>query len=189
MALIKTVRKWRTILLGNHFTLRTDQQAVSYIFNKRNGGRTKNDKILRWKIELYLYDYEILHIPGINNKAADPLTRCNAITKQEDMHLLHTRPLPSRSHETVPLYQKQKFALFDGRSTKSLRKLQNMAELKPKFYHSTLTKLIKATRPFERISLDLKGPLPTTTGNKYLLMIIDEYFPFPIRICMHEYFL
>ena len=39
--------------------------------------------------------------------------------------------------------------------------------------------LIKATKPFERISLDFKGPLPTTSGNKYMLVIIDEYSRFP----------
>ena len=35
--------------------------------------------------------------------------------------------------------------------------------------------LIKATKTFERISLDFKGTLPTTSGNKYMLVIIDEY--------------
>ena len=39
--------------------------------------------------------------------------------------------------------------------------------------------LIKATKPFERISLDFKGPLPTTSGNEYMLVIIDEYSRFP----------
>ena len=39
--------------------------------------------------------------------------------------------------------------------------------------------LIKATEPFERISLNFKGPLPTTSGNKYMLVIIYEYSHFP----------
>ena len=39
--------------------------------------------------------------------------------------------------------------------------------------------LIKAIKPFERISLDFKGPLPTTSGNKYMLAIIDKYLRFP----------
>ena len=39
--------------------------------------------------------------------------------------------------------------------------------------------LIEATKPFERISLDFKGLLPTTSGNKYMLVIIDEYSRFP----------
>ena len=39
--------------------------------------------------------------------------------------------------------------------------------------------LIKGTKPFERISLDFKGLLTTTSGNKYMLLIIDEYLHFP----------
>ena len=39
--------------------------------------------------------------------------------------------------------------------------------------------LIKATKLFERISLDFKGLLLTTLGNKYMLVIIDEYSHFP----------
>ena len=40
-------------------------------------------------------------------------------------------------------------------------------------------KLIKATQPFERISLDFKGPLDSCSQNKYMLVIVDEYSRFP----------
>ena len=39
--------------------------------------------------------------------------------------------------------------------------------------------LIKATKLFKRISLAFKGPLPTISGNKCILVIIDEYSRFP----------
>ena len=53
------------------------------------------------------------------------------------------------------------------------------AELKPSFYKPIITQLIKATEPFERISIDFKGPVPSISHNKYLLVIIDEYSRFP----------
>ena len=53
------------------------------------------------------------------------------------------------------------------------------AELKPYFYKSAVNQLIKATKPFERISLDFKGPLQSSSSNKYLLVVIDEYSRFP----------
>lgn len=53
------------------------------------------------------------------------------------------------------------------------------AELKPKFFQPPLFKLIKATQPFERISVDFKGPLPSSSRNKYMLTIVDEYSRFP----------
>ena len=53
------------------------------------------------------------------------------------------------------------------------------AELKPRFFKPEEEPLIKATRPFERISLDFKGPLPSSSRNKYLLTVVHEFSRFP----------
>lgn len=51
-------------------------------------------------------------------------------------------------------------------------------QIKPRFYRPNQANyLIKATRPWERISIDFKGPVPGL--RKYLLVIIDEYSRFP----------
>ena len=50
---------------------------------------------------------------------------------------------------------------------------------KPRFIRSNDNKLVKATQPFERLSIDFKGPLPSSTNNKYFLTITDEYSRFP----------
>ena len=51
-AIIEAIRHWRHFLTGQHFTLRTDQKSVYYMFDQRNRGKIKNDKIMRWRIEL-----------------------------------------------------------------------------------------------------------------------------------------
>ena len=60
---------------------------------------------------------------------------------------------------------------------------QVCAEIKPRFYEKPKEKLIKAMRPWERISIDFKGPLDGR--NKYALFVIDEFsrypFAFPCR--------
>ena len=53
------------------------------------------------------------------------------------------------------------------------------AEIKPRFYRPNKTHLVKSTQPFEKLSIDFKGPLPSVSKNKYLLTIIDEYSRFP----------
>jgi hypothetical protein len=53
------------------------------------------------------------------------------------------------------------------------------AELKPQFYRQQAGVLIKATQPMERLSIDFKGPLPTSSRNAYLLTVVDEYSRFP----------
>ncbi|XP_039287877.1 uncharacterized protein LOC120352208 [Nilaparvata lugens] len=52
------------------------------------------------------------------------------------------------------------------------------SELKPRF-NCFKGKLIQSTRPFERINIDFEGPLPSSTRNKYILTIVDEYSRFP----------
>ena len=54
------------------------------------------------------------------------------------------------------------------------------AEIKPEFFKPKTVHLIKATcHPFEQLSLDFKGPLPSTNQNRVLITIIDEYLRFP----------
>ena len=53
------------------------------------------------------------------------------------------------------------------------------AELKPQFCRPTPGTLIKSTQPMERLSIDFKGPLPTTSRNAYILTVVDEYSRFP----------
>ena len=54
------------------------------------------------------------------------------------------------------------------------------ASLKPKFHKPPANELIKALKPFDRISIDFKGPLPQTTdGNRYLLIMVDEFSRYP----------
>ena len=52
--------------------------------------------------------------------------------------------------------------------------------VKLKFFNKRPGTLVKATQPMERVSIDLKDPQATSSrGNKYLLIIVDEYSRFP----------
>ena len=53
------------------------------------------------------------------------------------------------------------------------------AEIKPQFFKPESVHLIKTTCPFEQLSLNFKGPLPSTNQNRVLITIIDEYSRFP----------
>ena len=53
------------------------------------------------------------------------------------------------------------------------------SEIKPNFYKPPNAQLIKATQPFERLSLDFKGPLPSSTKNHHIVTVIDKYSRFP----------
>ena len=58
----------------------TDQRSVSFMFDKGNHGKIKNEKISRWWIELSPFSYDIEYRDGTENVVADALTRfptCN----------------------------------------------------------------------------------------------------------------
>ena len=54
-------------------------------------------------------------------------------------------------------------------------------ELKPRLFRPEEGTLIKATQPWERFSIDNRGPVipGVDTGNRYLLTVVDEYSRFP----------
>lgn len=74
-AIVEACRKWRHFLVGKQFKIFTDQKAVSFMFDNRKLGKVKNDKIMRWRMELSSYQFEIVHKAGKDNLAADALSR------------------------------------------------------------------------------------------------------------------
>ena len=180
-AIVEAVRKWRHYLLGNHFKLVTDQRSVSFMYNQNLNSKIKNDKIQRWRIELSSYHFDVVYRPGPDNPAADTLSRatCTAIHSHTDLQRIHetlchpgiTRLYHFIRSKNLPFSLDDVKAIVNRCSTCSL--------LKPKFHSSGDGHLIKATQPFERLSMDFKGPLPSSSRNRYLLTVIDEFSRFP----------
>jgi len=73
--IIEAVRRWKHYLKGRHFSLVTDQQAISYMFDQHHKGKIKNTKILSWRLELTQFSYDIRHRPRVENVAPDAFSR------------------------------------------------------------------------------------------------------------------
>ena len=58
--------------------------------------------------------------------------------------------------------------------------------IKPQFARPTPGNLIRSLRPFDRLSMDFKGPLQSSSPNKYILIIVDEYSRFPFAFPCRE---
>ena len=179
-AIVEAIRKWRHYLLGTTFKLITDQKSVAFIYDKHQRGKVKNDKIQRWKIELSCYNYDVVYRPGPENLVADALSRatCGA-TSSSNLKALHdvmchpgvTRMVHFVRARNLPYSVEEIKAMTSSCAV--------CAEIKPRFYKPEQEPVIKATQPFERLSIDFKGPLKTCSRNRYLLTIIDEYSRFP----------
>ena len=90
-AIIEAVRHWRHYLTGRHFTIKTDQRSVAYMFDNKQRGKIKNDKIKRWRTELSCYSFDIVYCPGVENIPPDMLSRafCAAIPPAGALGELH----------------------------------------------------------------------------------------------------
>ena len=179
-AIIEALRKWRHYLLGTTFKLITDQRSVAFMYDLKHRSKIKNEKVERWRIELSTFNFDIIYRPGKENAAADTFSRafCSS-SKSADLHDLHTalcHPGVTRMSHFVRS-RNLPYSIEDIRRT--ISNCSICAELKPNFYRPSNLHLIKATQPFERLSVDFKGPLPSNTSNKFLLTIVDEYSRFP----------
>ena len=89
-AIVEAVRKWKHYLRGKHFTLITDQHSVSYMFDSKHRGKIKNDKIMRWRIELSTYNFDIFYRCGAENIPADTFSRIRCMSLTVDkLYELH----------------------------------------------------------------------------------------------------
>ncbi len=181
-AIVESCRRWRHYLCCKKFRLITDQQAVSFIFNSARHGKTKNDKIERWRVEMSCFEFDIQFRPGEFNVSADCLSRaiCSAAENQQStLQQLHeglVHPGVARMYSFIRS-RNLPFSMEDVKSMTA--QCRTCAEVKPRFLRPNNPPLIKALQPFDRLSVDFKGPIKSTSQNKYLLVIIDEYSRFP----------
>ncbi|KAD5960575.1 hypothetical protein E3N88_12047 [Mikania micrantha] len=71
MALVLAVQRWRPYLLGNHFTICTNQKSLKFLLQQRISTTDQQN----WLAKLLGYDFDILYKPGRENRAADALSR------------------------------------------------------------------------------------------------------------------
>lgn len=79
LAIVWAVKQFRHYLYGRKFELRTDHKPLIWLANLKD----PNSKLIRWKIRLNEYEFDIKHVEGKDNKVADALSRIrevNAIT-------------------------------------------------------------------------------------------------------------
>ena len=179
-AIVEAVRRWSHYLLPRKFTIITDQNSVAFMFGNSRRNKIKNDKIMRWRMELSQYCYDIVYRQGKFNVVSDALSRVYcAATTVNALYRIHAglcHPGITRMYH----YIRQRNLPY---SLDDVKRMTNACaiccEIKPKLFKPPIVNLIKSSQPFERLSMDFKGPLPSKTKNHYIFTVVDEFSRFP----------
>lgn len=71
LAIVLAIEHFRQYIWGRHFVIYTDHAALTYLFNQHKPG----SRLLRWKILLSEFDFDIIHRSGKGNVVSDCLSR------------------------------------------------------------------------------------------------------------------
>ena len=155
------------------------------MYDNKNRGKTKNGKILRWRLELMQYNYKISYRAGKHNTAPGSSffrVYCANLSTSTlyDIQAALRDPAVTRMYHYVKV-KNRPYSIEEVCRMIPFCKI--CAEVKPQFYQPPEMHLIKATQPMERLSIDFKGPLPSAGRNKRAIYAHCNwrefiYFPF-----------
>ena len=120
------------------------------MFDKKNRGKIKNNKIHLWRMELSCFSFDIIYRPGKDNIPADTFTRvyCSLISSSSLFELHKTFYHPGITRMTAFVRNRNlPFSVEDIRKMTSSCFICN--ECKPRFFKPEPVHLVKATQPFE----------------------------------------
>ncbi|KAA0062488.1 Transposon Tf2-6 polyprotein [Cucumis melo var. makuwa] len=71
MAVVLAVQRWRSYLLGGKFLVKTNQRSLKFLLEQR----VIQLQYQKWITKLFEYSFEVIYKPGLENEAADALSR------------------------------------------------------------------------------------------------------------------
>ena len=188
------ITKLEHYLKSTKFTLETDHRNLIYM------NESLTPKVVRWRLRLQEFNFDIIHIPGISNTIADALSRCFGVkgrkinippaeianlTSKQRFDTVHNCTIGHFGvHRTIELLKKNNLAWeCENLETDVLKFIHSCPTCqKIRLRQGEMNPSLSTTaryEPFECLSVDTMGPFPADErGNKYIIVIIDCFSRF-----------
>nr|GEX55293.1 hypothetical protein [Tanacetum cinerariifolium] len=160
-------KKFRSYLIMNKSIVHTDHSALKYLFAKKDA----KERLLRWVLLLQEFDFKVLDTKGAENRAADHLSRLeNPYENVLDLKGINeTFPLETLSMVTFCGYSSASwFADFANCHAGNFIVKGKFSQRDEMPQNS-----IQICEIFDVWGIDFMGPLPSSRGNKYILVAVD----------------
>lgn len=194
------LQKLEYLLRDVHFILKTDHKNLTYI----NFGNSA--KILRWKLMIQEYDFDIEHVAGEDNVVADAFSRLLAMPQDKDIdavlanvNLLYTEEEENKfqaNYKTIACFHNTNVGHFGIAAT--VDRLKRANHQWPRM-HDHVTRFVKqcpccqkmsflkhpiehhpfviaSYEPMQKLAIDTVGPLETDAYGNKYVCVITDCF-------------
>jgi hypothetical protein len=180
-----SVLSLRSYLLGHPFTVQTDHRNLTYL------SKAEAPKIVRWRLALLQFDFNIVHVSGESNVVPDALSRCLVFRDGSNIVPEHLRSIMKFHNRLVghlgvaaternmrdagvvwPSLHEDVAAFIAA--CPNCQKVRLGQPPQSNALHSTMV-----YEPFSVVVIDTIGPLPVDEhACKYIITIIDAFTRF-----------
>nr|GEZ72810.1 reverse transcriptase domain-containing protein [Tanacetum cinerariifolium] len=162
LVVVYAFEKFRSYPIMNKSIVYTDHSALKYLFAKKDA----KARLLRWILLLQEFDFKVIDTKGVENYAADHLSRLeNPYENDFD---------PKEINETFPLESLNKVAHQDPNAFELVKRCDSCQCQRKISQRDEMTQnSIQVCEIFDVLGIDFMGPFPSSKGNKYILVAVD----------------
>jgi transposase InsO family protein len=197
LSIVWATKYFRPYLYGRRFKIISDHKPLVWIMNVKDPG----SRLMRWRIHLEEFDYEIMYRRGSQNSNADALSRIGCVSKEgsqpvelsEDrrkqiLYEFHDSPVGGHRGMTKTYRAiKSQYSWPNMRReveeyVKRCKSCQVNKILTPR-HKAPMEITTTAEHAFDKCTLDVVGPLTVTnSNNKYILTFQDDLSKYVVAI-------